>query len=150
MRSCVACGASPFGATHRCSPVFMSMAVMRPTGPFQMGSPSRVNASMLPRTVVATAAKSVWVVPDCGSSSRGESTPGMTCSRKQPLCELTNRTPVTGSPTAGPVMLVPPPPPGQFHAGPAGSSVCVGGSNRLLKRLFSSATWRAISLISGV
>ena len=38
-------------------------------------------------------------------------------------------TPEMGSATGDPVMLAPPPPPGQFQAGPAGSSAVLGGLN---------------------
>ena len=88
-----------------------------PTGPFQIGRPSMV-ASAPPRTLVATAAQSECVTPDCSNSSSGDSLPGNTCNLRQPLPDVTNMTPETGSATGGPVMLAPPPPPGQFQAGP--------------------------------
>ena len=69
---------------------------------------------------VATATQSECVVPRLlWDHPSFEVTPGSTCSRKQLPVDVMNITPWTGSATGGPVMLTPPPPPGQFQVGPS-------------------------------
>ena len=112
---------------------------MRPTGPFQISSPSSV--ASLPGPVVNPSAldQSECVTPVCSGLSSADSIAGITAWRAHALCEVTNIRPECGSAAWLPVMLVPPPSPGQSHAGPAGSSIVFGGLNIGTKRLFSRA-----------
>ena len=107
--------------------MFMSIAVIRPTGPFQIERPSMVSGAR--RSPRAPRIQSDSVLPVIWSLSIGESMPASRNSYEQPLIEVVKRIPLTGSATVGPVMLVPPPPPGQILAGPSpcGLPTLVGG-----------------------
>ena len=82
----------------------------------------------------------------------GDSTPGSRSTLPQPLCEVTNMTPITGSATAGPVIFAPPAPPGQTRARPAPASfpAWTGGLNSGARKSPSVAMRCARSYISGV
>ena len=151
--ACWRSGASPCGIIHRCSPVFTSIAVIRPTGPFQMRSPSIVAwSAVFSVTTPVARENSECVTPVCSGPSNSDSMPGATITGVHPLVEVTKMTPPTGSAAGGPVMFAPPPPPGQMSAAPSPSGLptCVGGLKSGTKRSFSRAYSSAISRSSGV